>query len=121
MKILTKSNEDYLEAIYLLELKQAPIRSVKIAEMLNVSKPAVNKAMSELQALGLVKKDSYADIIFTELGRELAQNTYKKHLAIRTFLLSIGVSETTADIDCCKIEHVISDETLHCIIKATKK
>lgn len=121
MKSLTKSNEDYLEAILLLEIRNIPIKSVKIAEMLGVSKPAVNKAMTELKLLNLINKDSYADITLTTLGRETAKQTYKKHVAIRDFLLSLGVDSETAEIDCCKIEHVISDKTLQCFIKATKK
>ena len=34
---------------------------------------------------------------------------------IKDFLLKLGVSQETADDDCCKIEHVISDETYQVI------
>lgn len=114
---LTKSNEDYLEAILILEKKENVIRSIDIAKMLNISRPGVNQAMNVLKELKLIIKDDYSDIKLTELGREIAEKVYEKHILIKKFLLKIGVSDETAENDCCKIEHVISDETFNCLKK----
>lgn len=111
MTHLTKSNEDYLEAILILENSGDKVKSVRIANMLGVSKPGVNKAMNILKDNGFIEKTDYSDITLTEKGREIANEVYKKHLLIKDFLIKLGVSEDTADIDCCKIEHVISEET----------
>ena len=50
---LTKAGEDYLEAIYRIALEQPDddksVRSVDIAESLDVSKASVNKALSQLK------------------------------------------------------------------------
>ncbi len=113
--MLSKSNEDYIEAIYILELTNQPILSVRISEMLAVSKPAVNKAMNDLKEKGLIAKDYYSKVALTESGRQLAQEIYSKHTTIKDFLIKIGVDEETANIDCCKIEHVISEKTLKCL------
>lgn len=124
MKLLTDSNEDYLEAILILKLKNGKVRSIDIANHLNVSKPGVNKAMNILKESGLIEKDSYSDIILTTKGEEIAKKIYKKHTTIKEFLLKLGVSEKTSDIDCCKIEHVISEETFSAIknyLKLTEK
>ena len=121
MKELSKSIEDYIEAIYMIEQEKGEIKSVDIAAKLSVSKPAVNKAMNELNKLNLVEKSNYSNIIMTEKGRNLAKKVYDKHILIYNFLLSIGVSEQNATIDCCKIEHVISDETAECIKKFLNK
>lgn len=115
MKKISKSLEDYLEAILIFELKNKPIHSVKIANFLNVSKPAVSKAMQELINLGYIEKKSYGTIILQPAGRLIAQNVYEKHLAIESFLINLGVSKKTAEEDCCLIEHCISEETLNCI------
>ena len=109
MKILTKSNEDYLEAIVILSQKDPKVKSVEVARLLGVSKPAVNKAMNELKENLLIEKDNYGDIELTDRGRTLGNQVYQKHLLIRSFLLKIGVSKV-ADTDCCLIEHVISEE-----------
>lgn len=121
MKKLTKSFEDYLEAILIFELKNKPIHSVKIADFLHVSKPAVSKAMNELIALGYIEKKSYGVITLLPKGREIAKKIYDKHLTIETFLMNIGVNKLTAENDCCLIEHCISDETFNCIKNFNEK
>lgn len=108
---LTKSNEDYLEAILVLEQKYGKVLSIEIAKMLNVSKPGVNRAMNILKENGLIDKSDYSEIILTSKGREIAAQVYDKHITIKSFLLKLGVSEDVAENDCCLIEHVISEET----------
>lgn len=115
MKLLTDSNEDYLEAILILRLKNGKVRSVDVAKHLNVSKPGVNKAMNVLKENELIEKDYYSDIVLTKKGEEIAKKIYKKHTTIKQFLLKLGVDEENSEIDCCKIEHVISEETFSAI------
>ena len=88
------------------------VKSVDIASNLSVSKPAVTKAMNELKELGYINKDLYGEISLTDEGRVLALKVYDKHKTINLFLQKLGVSEEIAEIDCCKLEHAISDETL---------
>lgn len=114
---LTPSREDYLETLLLLEKENKKIKSVDIATMLNISKPSVTKAMNNLKDLGLIEKTSYSSITLTDKGRKLAEEIFDRHKTIKSFLLKLGVSKETADDDCCKIEHVISKETLECIKK----
>lgn len=111
MNNLTKSNEDYLEAILILEQKHRKVLSVEIAKLLGVSKPGVNRAMNVLKENGLIDKTDYSEITLTEKGREIANKVYEKHTTIKSFLLQVGVSKETAEKDCCLIEHVISEET----------
>lgn len=112
MKI-TKANEDYLEAILMLEKEnRSSIKSIDIAKLLNVSKPAVTKATNELKELELISKDKYGELSLTSKGRELAIEVYSKHTTIKNFLLKIGVDEEIAELDCCKIEHILSEQTL---------
>lgn len=121
MKLLTDSNEDYLEAILILKIKNGKVRSVDISKHLNVSKPGVNKAMNILKESGLIEKDYYGDVYLTAKGEEIAKRIYKKHTTIKEFLLYLGVDEETSDIDCCKIEHVISEKTFKAIKDFLKK
>ncbi len=119
---LSKSIEDYLETILLLEKQTAKtVKSVDIASSLNVSKPAVTKAMNELKELGFINKDLYGEISLTNEGRDMAEKVYDKHKTINTFLQRLGVSKETAEIDCCNLEHAISDETLQKLKEFLKK
>ena len=118
---LSQSFEDYLEAILILEEEGKAPKSVEVARLLGVSKPAVSKAMNDLAAKGYIEKESYSELRLTPEGREVANKVYHVHTTIRDFLMSIGVSEKTANVDCCLIEHVISDETLKAIENSLKK
>ena len=105
------SSEDYLEAIFVLS-GAGEVRSSDVASTLCVSRPAVNKAMGELVERGLIEKATYGKITLTKQGREEAQRIYSRHNLLNDFLLMIGVSEQTAALDCCKIEHFVSEETV---------
>ena len=60
---LTRAGEDYLESIYRLSLESAEgdksVRSVDVAEQLEVSKASVNKALSQLKEMGMVVQSRY--------------------------------------------------------------
>ena len=112
---LTISAEDYLEAALRLTLRGERIKVTSMAELLGVSKPAVTNALSELAAKGLLTKQPYGDILLTDAGREAAESIYDKHKLLHEFLIKLGVSEQVADTDCCKIEHILSEETIACI------
>ena len=117
---ITKSNEDYLEAILMCE-RDGLAKSVDIASALGISKAAVSMAMMELAAKGLVVKAAYGKISLTSKGREIASSTLGKHNLIKRFLLGIGATEENAEEECCKIEHILSDDTLRCLASFCKK
>ena len=71
---LTVANEDYLECIVRIEEENGSsegIRSVDIAQHLDVSKASVNKAISALKERGLAEQSHYGKVLLTEKGREL--------------------------------------------------
>ncbi len=119
MKKNTKSTEDYLEAIYILqeEAKTSDVHYVRISDFLKVSRPAVTKAMNELVDKKYAIKKEYGTISLTNDGLKIAIDVYHKHVTIKKYLISIGVDEETAETDCCLIEHVISKKTFRALEK----
>lgn len=112
MAQINNSAEDYLEAIFRLLQSDNHAHSVDIAEALGVTKPSAFKALKGLSEQGYIEKAKYGSVTLTEAGRKRAEAVEKKHKAIRTFLVDIlGVSAEVAEVDACKIEHCISDET----------
>lgn len=109
---LGKSGEDYLEAILVLKSKNDVVRSVDIASHLGFSKPSVSRAIGKLRQDGLLLMQDDGGLIFTEEGRRMAEDVYRKHTLIYEWLLQLGVSESTAQEDACNMEHVISSESL---------
>lgn len=110
-KKITKSNEDYLEAILCFE-KETGTKSIDVANSLGVSKAAVNIAVADLIAKGLAKKESYHGIILTDEGREIAHKVYSTHNMLHKFYQCAGISKETAEKECCQIEHILGEETL---------
>jgi DtxR family Mn-dependent transcriptional regulator len=111
MKKTSKAIEDYLEAFYILYSNKEPLESARVSRLLNVSRPAVNKATHELLRLGFINKTPYSEIEFTPAGKRIAKRVYHRHTTLKKYLLSLGISEKNADRDCCLIEHVLSEET----------
>ena len=111
-----KSAEDYLEMILRLIEEKGYARSVDIAVGLGVSKPSVSVAMKQLREGGyiLMDKDNY--ISLTESGKEIAHRIYERHKVLTRILTLIGVDETTAQEDACKVEHDISPQTFEAIL-----
>jgi len=110
---LTPANEDYLEAVYQLDPLAGPVRSVDLANKLNVSKASVNKAVSNLKAAGYVTQPHYGDITLTFEGKKYAQAILDRHHVLYHFLLDVlGVEPEVAAKEACEMEHAISDDTL---------
>ena len=106
-----ESSEDYLEAILMLQEKNGQVRSIDIANELNFSKPSVSIAMKKLRENGFVEMDGNSLITLTPAGMEIASRIYERHRILTDLLIRLGVSESTARADACRIEHDLSDET----------
>lgn len=109
---MTKSAEDYIEAIHVLIEGTGTARVRDVAEALHVKMPSVVKAIQELKKLGLVEQEPYGGITLTEKGRRCARLILGRHTLLKQFLLSLGVSSGIADKDACLMEHILSAETL---------
>lgn len=109
----TESREDYLETILLLNQETGYVRSIDVAERLGVTKPSVSRATSLLKEARLLEMDPHdGALTLTEAGRALAEQVYERHRTLTRLLEKIGVSSETAAQDACRIEHVISEESM---------
>lgn len=118
---LHESGEMYLETILILKNRFGYVRSIDIANEMNVSKPSVSRAVGLLKENGYISFDPNGMILLTQSGQAVAEKIYERHRLLTKFLTSIGVNEETAARDACKIEHVISDETFAMLKKNMKK
>ncbi|MBR3895013.1 MAG: metal-dependent transcriptional regulator [Clostridia bacterium] len=110
-----KSNESaemYLETILILKKSQAQVRAIDIVRSTGYTKPSVSRAVGLLKERGHIEVDESGHIELTEAGSLLATKILERHHVLVDFLKQLGVSDEIADDDACKMEHVISDETL---------
>jgi len=109
---LYESGENYLETILVLKERNGKVRSVDVAAELDYSKPSISRAIGILKKEGLVAVDENGFLELTEAGRARAAAVFDRHKIIAGYLLSIlGVDETTAQEDACRIEHVLSENS----------
>lgn len=114
---LTVANEDYLECMVRIELEDGErggVRSVDIAQKLNVSKASVNKAVTALKSQGLVEQSHYGKVVLTPEGRRMGEAVWYRHRLLRTFLMQeLGVEYDRADAEACMMEHALSEDTMN--------
>lgn len=108
-----ESAENYLETILILKNRLNMVRSIDIANELNYTKPSVSIAIKKLRENGYIIMDDKGYISLTESGLSIAEKIYERHQVLSKYLMTIGVSKTTAIEDACRIEHVISDESFY--------
>ena len=100
--------EEYCETIFELAEDDLDVIQARIAERLEVSRPAVSEMVKRLEKEGLVTSDDHV-ILLTEDGRELAASVVRRHRLAERFLTDVlGLSWTEAHHEAGKWEHVIS-------------
>ena len=123
---LTRAGEDYLESIYRLSLDSGEpdgsVRSVDVADQLEVSKASVNKALNQLKDMGMVTQNRYGRVTLTSEGEKYAKIVWRSHRALRAFLQTdLGVEPKTADEEACLMEHALSADTMTRLIDYLQK
>ncbi|MDR2516236.1 MAG: metal-dependent transcriptional regulator [Spirochaetaceae bacterium] len=109
---MTQSLEDYLEMVSFLA-DEGEVRVTDIASRLEVSKPSVLTALKSLAAQGLLEHERYRSVTLTAAGSVRAAEIRKRHQFLTVFLRDVvGVRPETAEKDACKMEHILSEETI---------
>jgi DtxR family Mn-dependent transcriptional regulator len=115
---MTQSQEDYLEMISFLS-DAGEVRVTDIASRLGFSKPSVLAALKTLEEKALITHERYRKVSLTAKGKDLAAEIRERHELLKEFLrVKLNVSEENAEKDACRMEHVLSGETLEQIKKA---
>ena len=87
---LHASGEDYLEAVLVLQKE---------------------KGMTTLKKGGFLTMDEDFSLHLTDIGREVAEQTYEKHCFFTRQLVAAGVDPQTAEREACRMEHTISQRS----------
>ena len=116
MKLL-ESGQMYLETIYVLSREKPVVHSIDVSESMGYSKPSVSRAIGILKKGGYVEMAEDGSLTLTESGVALAEQIYERHTILTECLVRLGVDRETAAEDACKMEHVISDESLAALKK----
>ncbi len=102
--------EEYCETIWELTEDGVRVIQARLAERLQVSRPAVSEMTKRMAEQGLIETDS-SEIQLTESGVKLATTMVRRHRLAERFLTDmLGLSWAAAHHEAGKWEHVISPE-----------
>jgi DtxR family transcriptional regulator, Mn-dependent transcriptional regulator len=106
----TRSQQDYLKALYLLGGDQRPVPTRELAQRLGISSPSVSEMVARLTAQGLVEHDRYRGQQLTREGRKVALELVRHHRLLEMFLVEV-LNYTWDEVhdEAERLEHVISE------------
>src|SRR5713226_2527213 len=106
----TRSQHDYLKALYQLHGDQRPVPTGELAQRLGISSPSVSEMVVRLSDQGLVVHDRYRGQQLTGEGQRVAVELVRHHRLLEMFLVQVlgyGWDEVHEEAE--RLEHVISE------------
>lgn len=120
--MITKSLEEYLKTIYIIQKQNGQPRVTDIAEKMKCTKASVNKSVKLLAEEGLVNYKPYGQIELTEEGKKHAKKTLEANDIVYLFLKEVlGEEENIAEQEAKEIKMVMQDTTLNKLAKYLHK
>lgn len=110
--LLTHSAAHYLMTIDELAQEQGYARVTDIAKALNITRGSCSISLKPLKKRGLVIEDQNKFLRLSDEGRRLAKLIEQNDELLESLFRDVlGVDPDQAEIDACKLEHLISIET----------
>jgi DtxR family Mn-dependent transcriptional regulator len=101
--------EEYCEAVFELREDHVDVIQARIAERLEVSRPAVSEMIRRMEGEGLISLDG-TTVRLTDDGTRVAERVVRRHRLAERFLTDVlELSWADAHAEAGKWEHVISD------------
>lgn len=114
---VSHSMAHYLVTIRDLHASQGYARVSDVADELKVTKGTVSVQMRQLKEKGYVLEDDNRHLRLTEAGETVArQVVYNRETCIQFLSKVLEIDPKQAEVDACKIEHLLSPETGHQIL-----
>jgi len=114
--------EEYLEAIWRLQEKAAPVKTGELAQQLRVTPGAVTNTLTHLEKHNLIARTPYRGLRLTEKGRARALSVIRKHrLAERLLTEVLHMDWSHVHDAACELEHAMTDEMIKPLEKTLKE
>ena len=110
--VISHSAAHHLMAIDALIERLGYARVSDIARQLNITRGSVSISLGPLKKAQLVEQDENRHLRLSERGKDLVDAIKTKRLLIQRLLAEVlGVDPEQAEIDACKLEHLVSNQT----------
>lgn len=109
---VTHSAAHHLMAVRELRERHGYARVSDVARALQITKGSVSSAMKHLKERGLVREDDNRFLELTDKGMQVVWEVESTRQVVQRFLhQALGMDGDDAEIDACKVEHLVSGET----------
>lgn len=120
--MLSKSLEEYIKTMYVLQKQNGNIRVTDVAKKMNCSKPSVNKAIKQLKEKGLLHYEIYGSIELTKEAEELAKKLLEAYDIVYVFLHeALNLKKEEAQEEAEKMKSAMADDTINQLAKYVHK
>ncbi|MEN2975396.1 MAG: metal-dependent transcriptional regulator [Candidatus Caldarchaeales archaeon] len=108
---ISKSIEEYLEALYNLTQDGKVARTTEISDHLKVAPSSVTEMLRKLSDEGYIKYSPYRGVTLTDKGYKIGEKIARRHRLIESFLhYVLKIRKDIVHTHACEMEHSISDE-----------
>jgi Mn-dependent DtxR family transcriptional regulator len=110
---LTHSGVHHLAAVYELKREKGYARASDVGKRLKITRGSAFITLKKLKERGYLDEDDNKFLVLTPAARTIVAKTLAARRAARKFFAEIlELPEGTAKDDACKIEHLLSPETI---------
>lgn len=107
---LSPAHEDYLKAIYVLEMNGEQVTNSALANYMGFAPASATNMVKKLAQANLVEYEPYQGVRLTRLGRQVALEVLRHHRLLELFLHeTLDMSWDRVHDEAEKLEHVISE------------
>ncbi len=118
---ISHSAAHHLMTIYNLLEKNGYARVTDVARALEITRGSASITLKALKGRGLVREDENKFLRLSEEGHRISHSIRSMRAIFKKLLVEIlNVGEEQAEIDSCKIEHLLSHETGHRLLEFVK-
>lgn len=109
---ITHSAAHHLMTIYDLLGENGYARVTDVARRLEITRGSASITLKALKEKGLVKEDQNRFLLLSDEGESISHSIQSMRIIFKKFLMTVlNVNPCQAEIDACKIEHLLSPET----------
>lgn len=108
---ITPAMEDYLKAIYYLQVSGDPVTNQQLAEELGYSGASITNMQKRLHELKLLTLEPYKGVRLTQAGSAVALEVIRHHRLLELFLAkTLGMDLDAVHDEADRLEHHVSEE-----------
>jgi DtxR family transcriptional regulator, Mn-dependent transcriptional regulator len=112
----SRSVEDFLKAVYVLQQSMKRVSTNALADALRVKAPSVTDMARRMEDAGLVHYEKYHGVLLTDTGTAIALKVIRRHRLIELYLVKeLGYELQDVHDEAESLEHAVSERFIEAL------